>query len=268
MHVRGDRRTAESMEGGGARYWDGVASRIDQRRRFGQLAGDEFPFFRYKREKSVSRFIATLPVAGKEVLEVGCGPGGNLQILAGRGPRLLCGVDIAQGMLNLARASAAPGGASRLLRGSGAALPIADQAFDLVFCVTVAQHNPAETAEALVAEMCRVSRSCLVLIEDVGAPGRAWENHWRRTPAQYAAFASRWGFQLTEATVLRHWVTQRISRRLRRTCGERLPEGAASAQWLNLAESALIRVFAPLDALIPSRSGLCRMVFTKPAVKC
>jgi SAM-dependent methyltransferase len=55
------------------------------------------------------------------------------------------------------------------LIGSGAALPFADETFDLVACHDVVEHLPADRRNAVVAEMMRVSR------------GRCWSSRRSRT---------------------------------------------------------------------------------------
>jgi SAM-dependent methyltransferase len=50
------------------------------------------------------------PVAGKSVIDIGCGPGHYGITLAGQGAARVVGVDVAGGMLDLARAKAAEAG--------------------------------------------------------------------------------------------------------------------------------------------------------------
>ncbi len=59
------------------------------------LAGDDNPYLRMKRKKFLGRFLDAKDFRSKIVLEVGCGPGGNLLRIAQRSsPKKLIGVDI------------------------------------------------------------------------------------------------------------------------------------------------------------------------------
>jgi ubiquinone/menaquinone biosynthesis C-methylase UbiE len=138
--------------------WNRVADEID--RRGGVLAGDDTPFHRYKREKFLRRFLDSMPVEGRSVLEVGCGPGGNLAELMKRRPRRLVGCDIAPNMVKLAQRT---GVEVVVVDGSGQ--PFGDREFDLVFTATVLQHNAI--VDKLLADICRASGDALQLIKDV-----------------------------------------------------------------------------------------------------
>lgn len=93
------------------------------------------------------------------ILDVGCGTGLNLMEAARRfGPaRALCGVDIAPGMIALARQKAAMVGVPALFAVADAQrLPFPDQSFDLVICNSVI-HWFEDRLQAL-REMRRVLR--------------------------------------------------------------------------------------------------------------
>ncbi len=63
-------------------YWSNVAEDIGRRADGTAVASVDSPFYRYKREQFVERFLRSIPARGRSVLEVGCGPGGNLRELA------------------------------------------------------------------------------------------------------------------------------------------------------------------------------------------
>ena len=109
-----------------ADYWDGVARRVVERGADPELAGNAGPFHRYRRQISETRLFDLLPVEGLSVLEVGCGPGGNLSVLAQRHPRRLVGADVSPAMVELARSR----GVAEIFHVEGDMLPFGDQELD------------------------------------------------------------------------------------------------------------------------------------------
>jgi SAM-dependent methyltransferase len=72
--------------------------------------------------------------AGRDVLEIGCGPGLDL-VRFGRGGARVTGVDIAPAAIELAQgALRAAGLTATLVEADGARLPFPDASFDLVYC--------------------------------------------------------------------------------------------------------------------------------------
>jgi ubiquinone/menaquinone biosynthesis C-methylase UbiE len=88
------------------KYWTEVGQRIQERDQGENvIAGDDEPYYRYKRERFLS-MLKTVDVSNKSVLEIGCGPGGNLLELLQTNVKSLAGVDISQQMVNLAKKKA------------------------------------------------------------------------------------------------------------------------------------------------------------------
>ena len=80
-------------------------------------------------------------MAGKDVLEVGCGAGTDLVRFA-RGSARVTGIDLAESAIDLAKANFAQQGLSADLRvADGEALPFADARFDLVYAHGVVQYT-------------------------------------------------------------------------------------------------------------------------------
>jgi hypothetical protein len=63
-------------------YWTRVGQEIEKRGDANFVAGDDNPYYRYKRLKFLKRFLDPIDFHSKTVLEVGCGPGGNLRHIA------------------------------------------------------------------------------------------------------------------------------------------------------------------------------------------
>jgi SAM-dependent methyltransferase len=191
-----------------------------------------------------------MPVTGRSVLEVGCGPGGNLSCLEPRGTERLAGCDIIPKMVELASRS----GVEVVLVDSGR-LPFGDREFDLVFTVTVVQHNPDEDAAALIGEMCRVSRSDVFLIEDTG-PREGYDSYVRRPVAEYVEMARRHSFDLVRSEPLcvraserLHHVLSRFFDRRDRHEGEPLPRSLVRAEQCLLPVTQLIDQVAGTEGL-------------------
>jgi len=69
---------------------------------------------RYFRKSMMLRYAKTIeccyPIEGKSVIDIGCGPGHYGIALANKGARLVCGIDFAEGMIELARKNAESAG--------------------------------------------------------------------------------------------------------------------------------------------------------------
>lgn len=102
---------------------------------------------------------------GARVLDVGCGPGHDVHVLAGARTCRGVGVDIDLPMLRLARLATAPGGKAAFMCADATRLPFSDSTFDGVRSERMLQHLP-DPASA-VTEMIRVIRpeGRLVLID-------------------------------------------------------------------------------------------------------
>lgn len=88
-------------------------------------------------------------LAGKSVVDVGCGKGRFARVLYERHPQArICGLDIAEAMLRLVWHGIAP------CAGSMTALPFATAAFDCAYATESLEH--AVDIETAVAEICRV----------------------------------------------------------------------------------------------------------------
>lgn len=249
-------------------YWSRVARQIAARERGNVVAGDDDPFWRYKREKFLATFLHTIDFSGVKALEIGCGPGGNLIEVARRqAPASLSAVDISQTMIDLARSNLARHGVTaELQKVDGAHLPFRNGAVDLTYTVTVLQHNTDDGAfEQLCGELCRVTRDRIVLMEDTGNGMRSPSGSFVARPIErYRDVLSLHGFKLTSADRLHvqasgfaHAVIHRLLVRKDRKEGDpigRLPQSLLSTM---LAGTRL------LDRVVPESIGLTKMVFQR-----
>jgi SAM-dependent methyltransferase len=108
--------------------------------------------------------------AGASILDAGCGTGGVLAELAGRG--VVAGVEPDPGSAALAR-ERVPGADVRIA--SAASVPFGDGRFDLVCCLDVVEH--VDDDRAVLRELRRVVRAGGRLLVTVPAHPVLWSGH-------------------------------------------------------------------------------------------
>ena len=245
-------------------YWtkvgDEILARSDPATVQATIAGDDTPFQRYKAARCGELFSA-LPVRDRSLLEVGCGPGGNLMRLSAQGPRRLVGCDISPSMLTAARRNTA--GRVPVVQIDGVRLPWPAASFDVAFTVTVLQHDDdALMLAELLAEVARVTSTWIYLFEDTARVEKADTGYVRRPVGWYAARLAPLGFDLADSTFLRVRTSEITSQLARRWLPHR-HEGAPVSKAIAAGERATLLVTKPLDRVLPVRAGLCRMAFRR-----
>ncbi len=246
-------------------YWTQVAERIQARGARNIVAGDDTPFFRYQRARFLQE-LAQIDFQGKSVLEVGCGPGGNLEVIHATNPTRLVGCDISWKMIGLAAQNLQPILADvELVLTDGVTLPFKQKSMDIVYTVTVLQHNTDEDMlVGLMREICKVARDKVLLFEETSVKiksGRSWV---LRPVGYYQAIMEEREFKLTEVKYLNvffsHLASVGISRLMGlrdRQEGEPLPALAVAGQ------RACLPLTRPLDRLFTKRIGLTKMSFER-----
>ncbi|MDG5761728.1 methyltransferase domain-containing protein [Natronococcus sp. A-GB1] len=122
------------------------------------------------------------PEPGERVLDVGCGTGTALVVIARAvGPTgAAVGIDLADGMCRTSRRALADAGLERgvVIAGDGASLPFADAAFDAVFASFVLELFDTSEIPAVLAEWHRVlapnGRLCVVSLSRGGFGPTTW----------------------------------------------------------------------------------------------
>jgi SAM-dependent methyltransferase len=252
-------------------YWSRVGQAIGTRTEHRLTAGYENPYLEYKRARFLGRFLDTVDVDGKDVLELGQGPGGNLKHLAERRrPRRLFAADISETMCRLAAENLRDlDGSVEIHKIDGRTLPFADRSVDTSFTATVLHHvTDGEMFLSLVSELCRVTRDEIVVMEDIGtsdAVGGSGSYVGRTVRVYEAAFADR-GFVLSEARFLgtlasRLWGVSIL--RLYRALNRRHHEGERIPRLLSLAMAAPLPFTKRLDDVLPDRWDLAKLVFRR-----
>ncbi len=143
----------------------------------GWLAG---AVMRFANEECNRLAVETLRVEpGDTVLEIGCGPGHALALLAARAPHaLIHGVDQSDLMISQASArnrKAIREGRVRLHRGDFALLPMSDQSVDAILAVNVAYFW--QRADVTLGELRRVMRPGAQLV--IYVTDRMSMQNWR-----------------------------------------------------------------------------------------
>ncbi len=114
-------------------------------------------FLAYARPK-LDRIERVLPLAGRSVLDVGCGPGTFTSLLSQRAGRVV-GCDRSE--LMLSRAPVVEG--VELVQADAVDLPFETDSFDVAFEANLLHH--LDRPQRAVAEMARVAREAIVLLE-------------------------------------------------------------------------------------------------------
>lgn len=243
-------------------YWTKVAERIKGRSKGNVIAGDDEPYYRYKR----SRFIEMLEginFENKKVLEVGCGPGGNLEIILKHNPRELHGVDISQNMIDIA---------SEILKNTvilkkinGTELPYEDQYFDIVFTATVLQHNTDDKMmRQILSEICRVSKNQVFLFERIDKKIKGDELCLGRPVNYYADICKRFGFSHIGTDFINIHTSYLVSGVIRKVFNPASrQEGESPTHLANTLQAITLPLTKKLDKVIKAERDIAKMEFTR-----
>jgi len=212
-NILGDRDYEERMTYNPETYWSRVGQEIEKRAGDNVLAGDDNPYYSYKRSRFLCQFLDTIDFQSKTIMEVGSGPGGNLRHIATfHRPQLILGADISQTMCEIAQRNLRSFRNVRLTKIDGTHLPFEDYSIDLSLTVTVLHHvTDAAMLEALVKDICRVTRDTVVIMEDIGQCEQlgGGGSFIGRTVAAYENLFTKHGFQLRETRFLNTKVSRR-----------------------------------------------------------
>jgi SAM-dependent methyltransferase len=248
-------------------YWTRVAGEIARRPSGNVLSGDDDPFHEYQRRKMLRRFLDTLDVTGQTVLEVGCGPGGNLLHLQRYHPRRTIGVDISSRMLDLARQRLRDHPQVELLKTDGRRIDLDDCIADVTITVTVLMHiTDDEMFHRLIAELCRLTSQRLVLIEHTTRDGPALiaaDRHGiRRSVGDYAEAVAAHGLILQAVEDLRVRVSRIGYAYAQRLAGRRgRREGERENVLARLIGGSWLLVSRWMDDLVPDPLTLTKLTF-------
>lgn len=244
-------------------YWDAVAAVIRSRQDLKTIAGDDEPYYRYKRKRFL-KLLGTFDFTNKTVLEIGCGPGGNLDFVYNKGCKKITGVDVSQQMISLAEELVA-GKEIDVIKINGKDLPFENKAFDVVFTSTVLQHNTNEEAlRTLVQEICRVAKGEVFLFERIERKITGHESNVGRPVRYYESLLQPHGFGLTSKQPLPIQASYFVCGAIRKTFNRKTRrEGEPLTSVSVKLENLLLPLTSILDRVIPSNRDLTLLRFKR-----
>jgi len=243
-------------------YWSQVAAEIGAREGVNVIAGDDEPYYVYKRIKFL-KLLLELDLAGKHVLEIGPGPGGNLLELSKKQTGRLVGADISAEMIKIAR-SRLPDHVE-LVKTNGTKLPFEDSTFDIVFSATVLQHNSDDAMmRKLAGEMARVSGDQVYLFEQVNSKISGDHLMRARPVPYYASIMAEHGFELAETKMIDIVPSYYVCGAIRKGLNPRSrKEGEPLTSFSLLMQRLTLPITKVLDGVITPQKDLARMRFVR-----
>ncbi|MFN7115893.1 MAG: class I SAM-dependent methyltransferase [Saprospiraceae bacterium] len=247
-------------------YWSEVAQRIDSRGERNVIAGDDEPYYHYKRQRFLE-LLNGLAFDGKSVLELGSGPGGNLHEIHKHQPARLVGADISANMIQLARKNLGVKNDIELVKIDGERLPFADQEFDLAFTATVLQHNTDEAMmQKILFELCRVTARELVLFEQINQTISGDELMKGRPVAYYEQLCNEKGFILKDVEFININISYYVCGAIRKGLNPaKRKEGEPLSGISLFLENTLLPVTKRLDRVFKAEKDLARLIFHRKA---
>lgn len=244
-------------------YWSTVAKRIDSRPDHNVVAGDDSPYYRYKRQKFLS-LLLSLDWNNKRVLELGSGPGGNLKELLKENTATLQGADISNDMIALATKNIANDKVV-LTKINGENLPFDDNSQDVVFSATVLQHNTDDQMmRNILKEMCRVSANQVILFERIENNLKGDDLCMGRPVDYYASICKEAGFELESSKFINIQTSYLVSGLIRKVFNLRNREEGQQLSGISIFLQNITLPFTRiLDNIFTSNRDLGRLVFKK-----
>ena len=242
-------------------YWDKVAENITARDDVQNIAGDDEPYYRYKR-KLFLRLFGKIDFINKKVLEVGCGPGGNLDFLTRKGCAEIVGVDVSEKMILLSKKILRPDKV-QVQKIDGYALPFPDDYFDLVFTSTVLQHNTDESQlKELVKSICRVAKSEVIIFERIEKKIVGHETNLGRPVEFYRILFGKNGFHLDQTEFLPIQASYFLCGIIRKIFNRKdRNEGEPTSKISQTLQAMVLPITGLIDKIIPSKRDLGMLFF-------
>lgn len=246
------------------KYWSEVAKRIKRRQDNPTLAGDDSPYYQYKREKFLE-LLSTIDFEHKSVLEFGSGPGGNLKELLKVNAAKIVGVDISQKMVDLAKSNIDHHKVD-VVKIDGEHLPFPEKSFDIVFTATVLQHNTdEEMVKKIIPELCDMCSESLILFERVEATKSGDELCMGRPVSYYESLCKESGFLLDHVEYINIQASFLASGVIRKIFSPGHKEGKKMNELTVRLQESILPLTTKIDPFLPVNRDLAMMVF-KPKI--
>jgi ubiquinone/menaquinone biosynthesis C-methylase UbiE len=248
-------------------YWEEVAQRIESREQGNVIAGDDEPYYVYKRKLSLD-ILKTIPVRGKEIFELGYGAGGNLLELAKLSPSKLSGADLSPTMNKLSTERLADFKNLDLRLVTDENLPFENQSMDYVFTITVLQHNTnEESLKKIIAELCRISRDKVVISERIESSIKGSILCLGRPVSYYESIFNTHGFKLYKVEFLPLQLSYYVCGTIRKLLNpSSRQEGEPLTAFSLFLQHALMPITKVLDKIIPSKRDLAYLSFERKGI--
>ncbi len=245
------------------KYWTEVGERI-RKREDGKnvIAGDDEPYYRYKRERFLD-LLNSVDVNNKSVLEVGCGPGGNLLELLTKKTSKLVGVDISREMVSLAKKNLPK--EVNVLKIDGTKLPFDDNSFDIVFTSTVLQHNTDEKMlKKIMKEISRVSSNKVYLFERIEQEVKGSDLCLGRPVFYYSQIMGENGFLLKSQKPINVRVSYYVSGAIRKLLNSKTRKEGEPLNYISiLLQKITLPVTKLMDKIFKSGNDIVKLEFVK-----
>jgi SAM-dependent methyltransferase len=244
-------------------YWDVVAENIAVRANTKMIAGDDEPYYRYKR-KEFLKLLDKVDFKTKKILEIGSGPGGNLEYLYNKGFRNLSGVDISANMITIAKEQL-KGKNIDIQKTNGIDLPFKDLSFDLVFTSTVLQHNTNEKILIhLINNICKVSKNEIIIFERIENTIKGHESNLGRPVKYYSSLFTNNNFHLLEVKYLPIKISYFICGMIRKIFNSKNRKESEPLTKLSvLLETILLPLTKILDKIFANNRDVAMLRFIK-----
>ena len=244
-------------------YWSEVAKRIDERQDRNVIAGDDEPYYHYKRKRTLE-MLSSVDFTGKNVMELGPGPGGNLKELTKTNAKSLTGVDISEDMIALATKNLKGTGVN-LVKTDGKTIPFDDKHFDIAITVTVLQHNTDENMLFnVIKEVCRVTSEKVVIFERIDDPIAGDELCLGRPVKYYEDIFKKEGFSLQKTEFINIHTSWMLSGAIRRGLNPKERQEGEPLNALSLGlQKTLLPITKVLDKVITSKRDLAKLEFVR-----
>lgn len=251
-------------------YWNSVGEHVDERSGDNPSAGDSSPVIADQSYRVERDFFDTLPLEGRSVLEIGCGPGGKLSKLLSCSPGRLVGADLSPIMVELSQKRFEDQDVEVVQLERDVAYPFADQEFDVALTCTVLHHNTDDVVVSVLEQMARVTSEEIVLIEAVADETySASPSFHLRDHRFYADVLAGHDFGLRSVDPLRNYASEQLGLLATRAAHTRYlgrppyEEGAPVAPIRLAVERAGLPLTRLLDRVLHQKSGLSRLRFQR-----